>query len=579
MFTPSSQSGGPPPGAGLEERVATLETALAAVLERVAVLEAGAPLALPAAASPEVPAVLVEPPPALPSGVHIMGLVGKVCLILGGGYFIRMLAEAGRLPNALSVALGLAYAVTWALIALRDKQSLVATFDALASILIAYPLLVESTVRFKWLAPETTAPLLLAVTVLHTVVAWRRDLQPMVWMATLGALGSALVMMAATHALEPFLAVLLVLGLAALWLTYDRRWQGLRWPTALSANLGMVVLAYLAGWTGGPPEGYQHLSAARGIGFALALAAGYLGSFAWRLLAQRRTAGAFERAQTILVLLVGFGGALRLAAAAGSGAGLLGIGAALAGAGCYAAASPFARDEAETGRNFAYFTLLAMLLLLLGGGMVVPLPVFAVLAGLAGLAAMAATLRLQRLVLLFQSAVYLAVAGGGSGLFPWTFRVFLDPSGPGAAPVLAAVLVLALLAGAVGAFLARSPDPAFSLRVRPLALLLGGLTVLGLGAVVVWAVAPLKASSPGELARLAVVRTGVLTTLTVGLAWSARRIPALDLRWLVYPFLALATIKFLFEDMGVGQPLTLFLAFMFLGTTFILAPRLLKVNP
>jgi hypothetical protein len=42
--------------------------------------------------------------------------------------------------------------------------------------------------------------------------------------------------------------------------------------------------------------------------------------------------------------------------------------------------------------------------------------------------------------------------------------------------------------------------------------------------------------------------------------------------------LALATLKFLMEDMAVGHALTLFPAFMFLGATFILAPRLMKVN-
>ena len=579
MSTPSSQPGVPPPGAGLEARVASLESALAAVLERVAMLEAGAPVALPQASPVETPAVLVEPPPALPSGVQIMGLIGKVCLILGGGFFIRTLAEAGRLPNAMSVALGLTYALAWALIALRDKQAMVATFDALASILIAYPLLVESTVRFKWLAPEVAAPLLLAVTVMHTVVAWRRDLQPMVWIATLGALGSALVMMAATHALEPFLAVLLILGLGSLWLTYDRRWQGLRWPTALAANLGALVLAYLAGWTGGPPEGYLHLSATRAMGFTRALAAGYLGSFAWRLLKQRRAVGAFERAQTCLALVVGFGGALRLALTSGSGGSILGIGALLAGAACYAAAAPFARDEEATRANFTYFSLLATFLLLLGGAMVAPLPWFAVLAGMLGLGALVGTVRTQRPILLLQSAVYLAVACGGSGLFRWSFQAFLGPAGTGSAPAPTAGCALALLAGAVGYALTRPPAPEAGPKLQPFTLVAGGLTVLSLGALAVWAIGPAQASGPAELARLAVGRTAVLTALTIGLAWSARRIPTLDLRWLVYPFLALATIKFLFEDMAVGHPLTLFLAFMFLGTTFILAPRLLKVTP
>ena len=578
MSSPSSQPGSPP-GAGLEERLTSLETTLAAVLERVAVLEAGAPLALPKATLAGTPAILLEPAPALPSGVQIMGLIGKVCLLLGGGYFIRTLAEAGRLPNALSVALGLAYAVTWALIALRDKQTMVATFDALASILIAYPLLVESTVRFKWLAPEVAAPLLLAVTVMHTVVAWRRDLQPMVWMATLGALGSALVMMAATHALEPFLAVLLVLGLASLWLTYDRRWQGLRWPTALAANLGALVLAYLAGWTGGPPEGYLHLSATRAMGFTLALAAGYLGSFAWRLRKQRRVVGAFERAQTCLALAVGFGGALRIALTSGSGGGFLGVGAILAGAACYAAAIPFARDEEPTRANFNYFSLLATFLLLLGGAMVAPLPWFAVLAGVLGLGALVGTIRTQRPSLLLQSAVYVAVACGGSGLLRWTFQAFLGPAGSGPAPSLATGCALALLAGTVGYALTRPPATETGPKLQAFTLVAGGLGVLSLGALAVGVIGPAQASGPAELARLAVGRTAVLTTLTIGLAWSARRIPTLDLRWLVYPFLALATIKFLFEDMAVGHPLTLFLAFMFLGTTFILAPRLLKVTP
>ena len=579
MSTPLSQPGGPPPGAGLEERVTSLETTLAAMIERVAVLEAGAPQALPKATPTESPALFVDPPPALPSGVQIMGLIGKVCLILGGGYFIRTLAEAGRLPNALSVALGLAYAVTWALIALRDKQTMVATFDALASILIAYPLLVESTVRFKWLAPEAAAPLLLAVAVMHTVVAWRRDLQPMVWMATLGALGSALVMMAATHALEPFLAVLLVLGLASLWLTYDRRWQGLRWPTALAANLGALVLAYLAGWTGGPPEGYLHLSATRAMGFTLALAVGYLGSFAWRLRKQRRVVGAFERTQTCLALVVGFGGALRIALTSGSGGGLLGVGAILAGAACYAAAIPFARDEDATRANFNYFSLLATFLLLQGGAMVAPLPWFAVLAGVLGLGTLVGTVRTQRPSLLLQSAVYVAVACGGSGLLRWTFQAFLGPAGTGPAPALATGCALALLAGAVGYALTRPPATETRPKLQAFNLVAGGLAVLSLGALAVGVIGPAQASGPADLARLAVGRTAVLTTLTIGLAWSARRIPTLDLRWLVYPFLALATIKFLFEDMAVGHPLTLFLAFMFLGTTFILAPRLLKVTP
>ena len=577
MSTPSHPQSTETQGQPLDSRVASLEAALAEVLDRVALLEAHGPVAVPKPA----PTVVLdtEALPALPSGVQFMGLIGKVCLILGGGYFIRTLAEAGRLPNALSVALGLAYAATWAIIALRDKQPMVATFDALASILIAYPLLVESTVRFKWLAPEVAAPLLLAVTAVHLTVAWRRDLQPMAWLATLASLGSAFVMMAATHAIEPFLALLLVLGLGVLWLTYGRRWQDLRWPTALAANLGVLVLAYLGGWTGGPPEGYKHLSPGRAMAFALALVAAYIGSFAWRMLKQRRAANTFERIQTVLALVVGFGGALRLSMASGSGAGMLGIGAVLAGLGCYAAGSRFAQEEGETRSNFDYFSSLGGLFLLLGGGMLEPLPHLAVTAGCVGLVLLWGALRLNRLSLRLQAGVYLAVAAGASGLLKWTFQAFLDPAGPGAAPSAAAFIVLVIFGIGVAHYLTRPPEQTTGAKIRTLALAISALTVLGLGALVVWAIGPAKAAGPADLARLAVGRTAVLTTLTIALAWSARRVSGLDLRALVYPLLALATLKFLFEDLTVGHPLTLFLAFMFLGTTFILAPRLLKVNP
>ena len=118
-------------------------------------------------------------------------------------------------------------------------------FHALASILIAYPLLVESTTRFGILPPPLAAFLLLTVTLVHGSVAWQRDLKPIAWLATLASLGAGLAMMAARQTIEPFLAVFLVLGLVSLWGTADRKWQGLRWPTALAADLGVLILSSL----------------------------------------------------------------------------------------------------------------------------------------------------------------------------------------------------------------------------------------------------------------------------------------------------------------------------------------------
>ncbi|WP_243316493.1 hypothetical protein [Geothrix paludis] len=557
---------------GLEARVGALEAAL-----RTAPTSAAASTAASAARSPGVtPAVdALLPEPALPSPTRVLGLIGRVCLILGGAYLIRTLVDAGTLPHGVGVALGLAYAATWAVLGRRARRPLDAAFRTLASILIAYPLTVESSTHFGILAPGLAALVLVAVAALHAAVAWRRDLHAILWTATLAALGSGFIVMMARRSIEPFTAAFLALGAGALWLTYGRRWHGLRWPTALAADAGVLILTLLATWPGGAQGIYQGLSLGRAMFLALALVAIYIGSFAVRMLQRRRAVNAFEFIQTALVLLVGFGGAVRVAQASGSGTALLGAGVSLAGVGCYAASFPFADDREETRANFNFFTFLAQIFLLLGGPFVVPLPLFATLAGVLGLVAMLAALRLRRKVLVYQSGIYLTAAALASGLGSWALHVFMDPASPTAAPSIAGLASLAALFASLAVFLARRPPDPVTALMRPAILVMGALAAAGLGAVAIWICCGGRTPDPGGLA---LARTLVLSALAIALAWLGRRVPVLELRWMVYPFLAVTTLKFLFEDMAVGRPLTLFLAFMGFGATLILAPRLLR-NP
>jgi hypothetical protein len=560
--------------AALEARLAILAEAVARLEARVSLLE-GAPQET-GAPQEALPVADAAPPAALPNAVRIMGLLGRTCLILGGATFIRSLVDAHTLPQGAGVALGLAYALAWILLADRARQPLDAGFHALASILITYPLIVESTAHFGILAPPLAAFLLLGVTALHGAVAWRRDLQAIVWLATLASLGSGLALMSSRRSVEPFLAVFLVLGIAALWLTEGRRWQGLRWPPALAADLGVLVLTSLAAWSGGTPEAYRSITAGRALAFAAALVLAYLGSFAARLLRRRDTVSPFEVVQTVLVLLLGYGGGLRVALASGSGAGLLGAGCALAGLGSYAAALPFREDLPATRWNFRYFTFLALGLLLLGGAVLLPLAFFAPLCGILGLGAMFVGLRQRRALLVLQSALYLLASAGGSGLLAWSFRAFLAPRGVEASLALPGLLSLALLSGAVALFLLRRSAQALPATVQPLILFLGALAAGGIGALAIRLCCAAAFPGPADPGVLAAMRTGVLSALAVLLAWGGRRFPALELRWLVYPLLIVTALKFLFEDLAVGRPLTLFLGFMCYGLTLMLAPRLLK---
>jgi len=556
--------------ARLEARVAALEGRASAQAASIGMAGVGDSLSTPDLAS-------VSPAMAdLPNPVRLMGLIGRTCLILGGATFIRALVDAGTIHRGWGVALGLAFAITWALLADRAKHPLDSTFHALASILIAYPLLVESTARFGILEPGLAAFLLLAVTGLHGVVAWRRNLQPIIWLATLASLGSGFAVMTGRRAIEPFLLVFLVLGIGSLWATYGRRWHGLRWPTALAANLGVLILTSLAAWPGGAPEVYRGISPASAMAFALALAVLYIGSFALRMLQQQRVVNAFEKLQTLLVLLVGFGGAFRVALATGSGAGVLGAGASVAGLGCYATALRFAEDREETHANFNFFTFLALILVLLGGAILLPLAVFAPVAGALGLVVMMVGLRLPRTVLFVQSGIFLLAGAATSGLLGWSFRAFFVAGGAGVSLSLPGLLCLGFLTGAVAWFLLRRPSDATTRRLRPLILGLGAVAAIGAGALIVRTLSATLSSGAPQADLLAALRTGVLSLLAIAMAWSGRRLPILELRWLVYPVLILTALKFLFEDLAVGRPLTLFLGFMCFGATLMLAPRLLK---
>jgi len=308
------------------------------------------------------------------------------------------------------------------------------------------------------------------------------------------------------------------------------------------------------------------------------LAVSYVGSFAVRMLQRRRVVNTFEIAQTALVLLVGVGGALRVTLATGSGAGLIGGGISLAGLGCYAAARPFMADHEETRSNFHFFTFLALSFMLLGGLIVLPTPYFALLSGALGFATMLAGLRLNRAVLVLQSGLYLVAAALASGLAAWSSRAFLAPAGPAVPLPTGGLLSLAFVITTLALFLRRRPSDALTTRIRPVLLILGAIAAAGLGASLIRLTCGAISAGPTDAGLLAAVRTGVLSLLAILLAWSGRRLPLLELRWLVYPLLLVTGLKFLFEDLAMGRPLTLFLGFMCYGATLMLAPRLLK-NP
>ncbi len=583
MSIPAQPLGEVSEGGALGDRLTSLAALVTQLQTRLEVLEAihdlptsPAAQGAPGSAGQVAPEENLQVPPLS----QILGLLGRACLIMGGAYFIRAFTDSGQLPRLPVALLGLSYAALWGAQGRRAARNLDATVYTLVAAMIAFPLLWETTTTFGVFSAVTAAFIYTAVTCLLVAAAWQRSLHVATWCITLAAMGSGLALAAATHALELFSLVFLGLGGGSLWLTYGRRWHGLRWPVALSANGLIALLTIFITWPGGPPEAYRTLSAGRGMALCLGLMGVYLGSFAGRMVQRYRPVNTFEIVQTIAVLILGFGGAVRIASASHSGLGALGISILVAGAACYAVAFYFVEDRSEVQANFLFFTSLALVFVLSGGFILFSWGLLSGALATLGLVLVLTGLRFGRTTLLFHATAYLTAAALTSGTLDQALQAFL---GAGTAPLpypgVAGIFTMAALLAAHSLLIRRRGPTAMPWRLRMPSLVCGTLALLGFGGSTIWIASRALGAGAPDLGFLAAIRTGVLAISAVGLAYLGRRIPASECVWLVYPLLALGALKFLFEDLSAGRPLTLFIAFTLYGIALIAAPRLLRAEP
>ncbi|HEX8031326.1 MAG TPA: hypothetical protein VF491_22810, partial [Vicinamibacterales bacterium] len=228
------------PFPSLDERLTLIEQGLADVNHRLRAIEHGLPQAVAVtvaadSAHLELPRVDV---------VGTFALVGRAFVLFAGAYLLRALTESGFLNPFSGALLGLTYALALTAVAYRvaPLQPVSASFLGSCTVIISLPLLWEVTTRFAVVTPAASAGLLAATIGGVLAVAWRRDLRGLAWIATIGAclLGASLVV-GANRPL-PFTAVLIALGLATMWLGYDREWTGLRWIAAGFADFSVLVL-------------------------------------------------------------------------------------------------------------------------------------------------------------------------------------------------------------------------------------------------------------------------------------------------------------------------------------------------
>jgi hypothetical protein len=583
----------------MEERLFKLETQVEAITrslerleERVRTLEAHPPSEM----GKFVSSVRVERKSApdaeivVPKGgqsVPILSLVGQICLVLCGAFLLRTLTEVDVLPTQLGLTVGLVYALGWLLFAdfrARHGNHLGATFYGTSSIAIIYPLLWEATITFGVVGALGSAVALAVVTAIALGVAWRRDLAVLAWAVTIAAIGTTFVLVVTTHQMVPFAAVLLLLGVGTLWLTYSLGWRSLWWLPAIAADLLVFHMVYLATRPPASPQYYTDLSVLAVRTMALSLFFVYLVSFAIPTLLRKREVSVVEMVQTAAVLFVGFGGAVHVAETSPISSIVLGAAALLPGLAYYVVVFTFAELHGGTRQNHVFYAWLA-LILTLGGSYVVTGGVPVLLAWCAlSVAAAVLGARYHRPTLYYHSAAF-AVAAAllnvevHGGLVALAVEVFTLPADQPWPRITIPDLVItgsAVISFAVVALSKTDLEHPWRTQIPRLVLAL--LAALGSAAVLlVLVLVYTMGSQPPEAdaAVVAAARTGVIAGTAVVLAAVSRLTACFELRWLVYSLFIVASLKLFLEDLPQGQPSTQFLAFALYGIALILAPRLI----
>jgi hypothetical protein len=562
----------------LQRRIESLEARMASVSDFDE-----APAGGPALAPAGVASLTLDQDQDLkPAAVRAFFLLGRSILVLAGGFLLRALTEGGTLPPTFGFAAGVFYAIGLAFFVSRaGRRGDTAGGSALGvtAVVVAYPFLGEATARMHLVSPMVGALAWVLVTTAGLAAAAHARLRLVAWAFTLGALVTGVLLHVASGRPLVFGWLLLGLGAGTLLLAYSREWRLKRWLVALAVDaliLRLVVVAAGANATGAAAEG----PAPGGVLLlAIALPVVYLGLFTYRSLVLGKGVRAFYIVQSLAVLAIGYGGAVKLALAMGRGAAPLGWAALIAAAGYYTVAFTIVRQRHGRGRAFFWFASLALAFLALGGRVVAGGPWLPWCWLALGVGATVLGNRTGRLTLHAHGVIYLVLAALNGGLAPAAWNAFLGGSerawpGPGPdglATWLAAALCWQLQVRAKLAVELTGPSriPRFGAALLML-IGIGWAAISGL--LVAAGGLPPQGAGP---AVVAVVRTGVLALAVLALALAARRPQWSELGWLVVPLLALGCVKLLIEDMRRGTPLTLTIAFAMFGTALILAPRLL----
>jgi hypothetical protein len=545
-----------------ESRIDALEQPLAERWPRPsAKIELALAGALPAVESPA------------PAG-SLFPVLGKALLGIAGAYVLRAVEETSTLPRFIVATAGIVYAFLWLVWAgrVRGGPRFTNSIYAGTSALILAPMLWELTLRFNVLPAAAAAAVVcgFALAAFALAAFTPRDLKPVVRVACVAAAALALALAVASHALLPFVIVLLILVAVCEFVPGCDRVPEVRGLIALAADAAIWILVYVYFAGQAAHDGYPALG--RGVLLAPGIAVFVLfaASVGVKTVLRARSATIFEIAQTIIAFLLA---AVSLADF-GQPAGLviLGVACLALSAACYAAVfTVFARASDE--RNTNVFTTWAAALLLAGSFLCLSTLVSILLLGAAALAAVALGRQERWAVFEFYGMIFLLAAAAASGLLNFLVNALVGT--PGGAPV--GVWLVAVCA--VLCYVLAWPRQGERWILQVLSLGMAALATGAVAALLVDGLIALTALSvmPGAQ-HLALIRTVTLCAAALVLVTGGARWRRRELTRLGYAAIALVAVKLVTEDLRHGHLAYIAASIFLVAFTLIAAPRVARAR-
>jgi len=548
---------------------------------RVVVLESRTePAQQPQSSGPQVVAGPAERPrpPATWSGfppVEMAGgavaIVGRAVLGIAGAYLLRAIAESSAVPKLLVLFAAILYACGWIVWAARvhSANRFASATYAITSAMILSPLLWESTVRFHVLSSALASVVLIVFVALSLVLAWRRELQLIPWIATLSAVFVAVALIIESHDLVPLTAALLAVALATEADACLGHRLTLRAIPAFAADFAIWLLVSILASSAPVPEAYSPATPATIALLCFLLLAIYCGSIGIRSFAFRHRMTVFEIAQGVLACGLASLGVMR--ATHNAIATALGILFLLFAAACYWGTLSRFGGEDHT-RNRRVSASWAAALLLAASFLLFPVNLLIPFLCLAATASAWIYTRSRRLSLGMHASFYLAAAATVSPL-PTYVAGSLAGNVPTAPDwLMLVVTITAVLCCTFGWGVAEDQRARRLLWALPAAIVGSVAAALAVAAIVWLAVGRMELAA----STLSVVRTIVNCVLAVGFALLGSREKRIELIWLAYAAVAFGTLKLLFEDLRFGNAASLVVSLLFYGMILILLPRLTR---